>query len=142
MYFICFRFCLLESVSHCEESSIIHSSRNFETTCCTDWHSCQKCQTEDFRVFGCKFEDRFIYPVHIMGFGVVTSNNDIVSVHLPTWSQTQHKLISSAWKDSVGLDREVSNWKILCLATRLCAILNKLENSVLISRKFLRAHHP
>ena len=55
------------------------------------WHSYQKLQHEDFSMFWCQSEDSLIFilmkskhPVHIMVFGVVTSDGDIMppSSHL------------------------------------------------------------
>ena len=62
----------------------IHSSRNLETTDCTAWHSYWKHQYKDFRVLECQSENRFIfikikYLVHIIVFGMVISNSDVMS---------------------------------------------------------------
>ena len=87
MRFVCFRFCLLcskvESVERYYDA--IHSSRNLETTCCTNCHSCWKRQSEDFPVFGYQSKDRFIYLLmktkysgHIMVFGVDTRGGNVM----------------------------------------------------------------
>ena len=67
--FIWFKFCLLWSklvtVEHClwdkQHHDTIHSSKNLETVCCTNWHPLWKCQHEDFTVFRCQSKDWFIF---------------------------------------------------------------------------------
>ena len=59
--------------------------------------------------------------VHIMVFGVVTSNGDIMPpIHLSTWSQTQHRSLHQVpGGNSIALDQESNCWKTLHLATEL-----------------------
>ena len=53
------------------------------------WYSHRKNQYEDFRVFVCQSEDRFMFilmkanhPLHIMVFGVVTRDDDVMTSFL------------------------------------------------------------
>ena len=99
--FIYFKLCLqyskLELVGNCQQGKqhhdTIHFFRNLEMVFPS------KFKYEDFRVFVCKPKDIFIFiliktehQIRIRVFRVVTSDGD---VHLPIWSHSKRKLISS-----------------------------------------------
>ena len=75
-----FVFCAANYGTVCwvkQHHDTIHSSRKKKTTCKGTWHSCQKFQSKNFRVFGCQSRERFIFilmktkhPIHINVLGM------------------------------------------------------------------------
>ena len=143
----------LESVGQClrgkQYQNAIHFSKNLLTAYCTAYHSHWKIQNEDFRMFGCQSEDRFIFlimktkhSVHIMVFGVVKSKSDV----MPPFISPHNLMLSREVyiKCLVEVELPWIEWlvaKRLHLATELGAMPHKQENPILTVRKFLQPHH-
>ena len=114
MRFIRFLFCLLrsklQSVGHSKKGALRSNSllQKFGNNKLYCWHSRQKLQYEDVKMFRCKFEDRFIFtllkskhPVHIIGFRVRLS----LYSYSHMASDSSWRVILSAWR-SAALYRE------------------------------------
>ena len=104
-------------------------------------------QSEDFIVFHCQSEDRFIFilletkhPVHIMVFGwlqAMVTSFLYLSSHMASYSTWRP---TSIFKEcSTALYQEGCCWKTLHLATGHCAMLQNVISALWLQRKHIPA---